>query len=159
MNILQAIGFAAKTAGVNPSLLLAICMHETGLKNVNNYNDGGSHSHGVCQVKVGTAKHMGKVFKIKKLQEVSGDDLGDTTTNALAAAFYLKYQFKRYDGDTCKAVAAYNAGSFKESSVYPGTPFNWKYVKKVKDSAQEGSKAQSRLKCLDESVFIATTQD
>ena len=131
MNILQAIGFAAKTAGVNPSLLLAICMHETGLKNVNNYNDGGSHSHGVCQVKVGTAKHMGKVFKIKKLQEASGEDLGDTTTNALAAAFYLKYQLKRYDGDIAKSVAAYNAGSFKESSKKDGTAVNYGYVLSV----------------------------
>ena len=131
MNILQAIGFAAKTTGINPSLLLAICMHETGLKNVNNYNDGGSHSHGICQVKVGTAKHMGKVFKIQTFKEISEEEIETNKNNALVAAYYLKYQLKRYENDWCKAISAYNAGTFKPDG--DKKPKNHKYVKSVYD--------------------------
>ena len=57
---------AAKSISVPGALLLAICTHESGLKNVTVQQDGGSPSYGVCMVKDGTARMVG--FKGKTSQ-------------------------------------------------------------------------------------------
>jgi soluble lytic murein transglycosylase-like protein len=114
---------AAKAAKVSGSLLLAICMHETGLKNVTVRQDGGSPTYGLCQVKYETAQGLG--------YDGMPDGLLIPETNAKYAALYLKKQLIRYDYDQNKAVAAYNAGRYNESTKYPGYPKNLKYVKKV----------------------------
>ena len=122
MNYVQIILHAAKMAKVSGFVLLAICTQETKLQNIVHKNDGGSHSYGICQVKMDTAKMLG--------YEGPEEDLNSPEINAKWAANYLRYQQLRY-GDMCKAVAAYNAGRYNESKVMPGYPRNLKYVNSV----------------------------
>lgn len=136
----------ATKVGISPALLISVCMTETNLRNVDVPNDGDSTSYGVCQVKLKTAHFMARVHKKPRISLFGSDDMRVIENNAKVAALYIKYQLDRYEGDACKAVAAYNAGRFKESSQYPGVPFNWKYVEKV-----EGHLGQN-LGCADRSV-------
>lgn len=121
----QIILAMAKKIGISGHLLLAICIHETGLQNVVVPNDHGTPTYGVCQIKSGTARDLG----------YEGEDKGlmDPQTNVKYAAMYLKKQLKRYQGNVNKAISAYNAGSFKESSIYPGVPRNLRYLNGVLD--------------------------
>lgn len=88
-----------------------------------NIDDGKSPSLGVCQIKYQTAKLMG--------YKGSQTELMNPSNNVYFAAKYLKYQITRYKGDIRKAVAAYNAGSYKKSTVYINSAVNHKYVEKV----------------------------
>lgn len=116
MDPLQALKIAATTAQVSFDLLRAICTVESGLNpKALNPKDGGSASHGMCQIKYTTAKTVGYRGTEKELYNVK--------TNALYAAKYLKYQLQRYKGDWLKATSAYNRGSYH--------PSNHKYVKRV----------------------------
>lgn len=127
--MLLFIAHAAKMAGISPALLTAVCMTETGLRNVDSINDGPSTSYGVCQVKLETAHFMGKKLKKAYFSKLKYTDMRNPKTNILVAAFYLKYQIKRYNGNIRKAVAAYNAGSYRKGKGHQ--PFNVHYVKKV----------------------------
>lgn len=116
---------AAKAAKVSGALLLAICSHESGLRNVWVPHDGGSPSIGICQIKYETAKQMGFRGQAKELL--------NPEINAQYAAEYLAYQEGRYGTENwCVLAAAYNAGSFNESKIKPGHPRNLKYVGLVK---------------------------
>jgi len=137
----------AKTVGISSNLLIALCMAETNLKNVHTHNDGLTTSYGVCQVKLETAQFMGRVYKKRYLTDFTEEDMKDIKKNAKVAALYLKYQINRYDGDMCKAVAAYNAGSFKKSSKYTDKPFNWSYVKKVQNNIENDIELKNSLEC------------
>lgn len=102
---------------ISPILLSAVCWVESSHTNVINYNDFGSPSIGICQIKNNTAKQMG--FKNARLINPS--------VNVQVAAKYLRYQLDRYKSIN-HAVAAYNSGSVK----YKGNEFvNKKYVRKV----------------------------
>lgn len=137
MDYATIILMVAKKVSVSGSLLLAICSHESNLKNVMVPHDGGSPTYGICQVKLGTAEMMGYKGDAKGLM--------DPETNALYAATYLKYQKDRYASDWCMAVAAYNAGTYNESKIVPGKPRNLKYVRKVQTKLEED--LQHRLSC------------
>jgi soluble lytic murein transglycosylase-like protein len=137
----------AKMVGISPQLLIAICMAETNLKHVHTPNDGPTASYGVCQVKLETAHFMGRVYRKPHLLTFTSKDMTDVQKNIKVAALYIKYQIDRYDGDLCKAVAAYNAGSFKESAKYPGKPVNWRYVKKVQDRIDNNRALENSLEC------------
>lgn len=128
---------AAKKAAVSGALLLAICTHESGLVNVLVPHDGGSPTYGICQVKFETAKMIGFTGKAK--------DLMIPATNAKWAAAYLKFQHKRYDGDWCKTVAAYNSGTYNESKKSPGKPRNLVYVRYVQKKLDDD--LQDKLSC------------
>lgn len=147
----------AKTVGISPGLLVAVCMTETNLRNIDVMNDGGSPSYGVCQVKLETAKWMGKVHRKPAVMSFEEKDMRKVEKNAKVAALYLKYQINRYDGDYCKAVAAYNAGSFRESTKKPGLPFNWKYVEKVRNNGNE--RVQEKLECLEPNRQVASNNE
>ncbi len=133
----------AKTVGVPGSLLLAICTHESNLKNVAVLHDNGSPSYGLCQIKEETAKSVGfsgvATGPLIKSDEIvgtrapadKGKGLMDPSTNIKYAARYLKMQLERYDGDWCKATAAYNSGTYNPSKKVVGKPRNLKYVKQV----------------------------
>lgn len=137
MDYTSIILLAAKKVGVSGSILLAICTHETGLKNVMVPHDGGSPTYGVCQVKAGTAMDLGHKGKPEDLLKVE--------VNAKYAALMLKKQYDRYDGNYCRAVAAYNAGSYLESVKTPGYPKNLKYVNGVKERLSD--EEQKQLEC------------
>lgn len=137
MNYVQIILQAAKAAKTSGLILLAICTHETKLQNVTVQNDGGSASIGICQMKLDTAKFLG----------YQGNQAGllNPKINAKYAALYLKYQNERYNGDWCKAVAAFNAGKYNESKIMPGHPRNLKYVLNVRKNINRHF--QSTLSC------------
>ena len=137
MSYISMIVLAAKKAKVSGALLLAICTHESGLTNTLVPHDGGSPTYGVCQVKYDTAKMLGFTGKPK--------DLMTPEINIKWAAQYLKYQHERYDGDWCKTVAAYNAGTYNESKKAPGKPRNLKYVRNVQRKLAES--LQDKLSC------------
>ena len=128
---------AAKVAKVSGTILLAICTHESGLKNITTQHDGGSPSIGICQVKYETAKMLGFTG------EASG--LENPKTNAKWAAEYLKYQYERYDHNWHKTISAYNAGSYNESNIVPGCAKNRKYVNAVKKHLDKNF--QEMVKC------------
>ena len=88
-----------------PELLSSLCYIES-THNINSIhiNDGGSNSYGICQIKLGTAKHFGFKGNSKQLM--------DPAVNIHYAAKYLSYQHKRYKSIT-KAVIAYNRGNAK----------------------------------------------
>lgn len=123
MNLTNIIIHAAKSIKISTLVLLAICNHESHLKNTIRFNDGGSNTYGVCMVKYKTAVMLG----------YKGDPYGlmRPKTNALYAAKYLKFQYKKYK-NYCKAIAAYNAGHYNASIRRPGYPRNLGYVLEVK---------------------------
>lgn len=122
MNFIQIVLSAAKSVKISGAILVAICSHESGLTNTITPHDGGSPSIGICQVKHDTAVMLGYQGKPEGLM--------DPKTNAKYAAIYLKFQYDRYQ-NWCKAIAAYNAGRYNESSREPGHPKNLKYVLNV----------------------------
>lgn len=134
MGIESIILAAAKVVGISPTLLLAICTHESGLKNTYTHKDGGSPSIGVCQIKYRTAQLMG--------HKGSEQDLLNPKINANYAAKYLKWQHQRYEGDYMKATAAYNSGTYNESSKVKGCPRNLKYLKRIKEHLPHDLKNQ-----------------
>lgn len=130
MDYVSMILVAAKTVKVPGALLLAICMHETGLKNTMVPIDGKSPTFGVCQIKLPTAQMIG--------YKGTANGLMKPQTNALWAAKYLKWQLNRYTNNWCMAVASYNSGSYNESQVMPGYPRNFKYVLHVQSKLPLG---------------------
>jgi len=138
MDIVTTILSVAKSVGVSGSLLLAVCSHESN-GFTQNYApmDVNSPSYGSCQLKQATVEMLG--FK--------GDpnQLMDPQKNAYWAARYLKYQQERYGDDWVRLAAAYNAGSYSESSKVPGCPRNLGYIKKVKKRLP--LELQNRLEC------------
>lgn len=94
---------AAKAALVPPALLLAICSAETDWKPRLNPDDGGSASHGLCQIKLTTAQMFDRHATPAKLR--------DPAYNARMAALYLRYQLGRYPNNPKCVISAYNAGS------------------------------------------------
>lgn len=132
MNYTTMILAAAKAAKVSGAILLAICTHESGLKNVISPMDHGSPSYGLCQVKESSARMIGFKGPV--------EDLMRPEVNVKWAALYLKWQMKRYGNNGCKLTASFNAGSYLESTKNPGKPRNLKYVKMVQEKLDDGLK-------------------
>lgn len=120
------IGVANKI-GINPILLLSVCHVETGLRTLNNFNDGGSY--GIAQVQLNTARIYAPYADILSLQQPE--------FNAIIASKYLKTLLDKYK-DPWSAVAAYNAGSLRYKN---GKLINKKYVDKVKKAYYHYEKA------------------
>lgn len=125
MNMSLALIFAAvsQNLSIPPGLLSALCYTETKhvVKAVN-INDGGSNSIGICQLKLRTARGVGYVGTEQELQN-------NPNTNIYYAGLYLRRQLDRYNGDTRKAISAYNAGTHRLSPE--GKTRNRKYVSLV----------------------------
>lgn len=113
---------ASQAFNLPPGLLPAVCYVESTHKvQAINLNDGGSASHGVCQLKLASARQMGFKGTAAQLQYPQ--------VNAYFAAKYLRHQMVRYNGDLLKAIASYNSGTFKADKY--GMPLNKRYVRKV----------------------------
>ena len=100
-------------------LLPAICKVESNFRNVDNMDDGGSPSFGICQIKLNTARMFNK--------KVTAADLRIPEINAYYAGRYLKYQHNRYKNHRFReycTISAYNGGTCFGS--------NKKYVEKVR---------------------------
>ena len=121
----------------NPNLLPAICWVESNHRNVDNMDDGGSPSYGICQIKLDTANWMKDKYKIPG-KELEPSDLQKPEINALYSGLYLLYLTHRYKTLKC-AISAYNAGSCIKSNQNT-------YVKKVlkKIEALESSQIDSK---------------
>ena len=145
MDIVTLIFSTAKVVGVSGSLLLSICLHESGGFKLNYAaNDKGTPSHGVCQVKAATAAMFGFKGDPKKLNE--------NHTSILYAARYLRFQQERYgDKDWLMIVAAYNAGVYRPSKKVRGCPRNLKYVKLVQERLPP--ELQYKLSCGKQCLF------
>lgn len=90
-------------------LLSAVCWVESNHKvSAIHEDDGGASSLGICQIKLDTARMLGFKGPEKLLMLPS--------VNIHYAARYLKWQLTRYHNNVPKALAAYNAGSFKPSN-------------------------------------------
>jgi len=105
--------------GLPNGLLESLCYVESKHKvDAIHYYDGKTHSYGVCQIKLETARSMGFKGTAKQLMQPE--------INVRYAGLYLTFQIKRYKGNTKKAVIAYNRGNAKglTSSQYQIKVFN-----------------------------------
>lgn len=113
---------ASQAFDLPPEMLRSVCYVEsTHSQKAYNPHDGNSPSHGVCQIKLESARQVG--FK------GTADQLQEPAANTFWAAAYLHHQFKRYHGDIIMTIAAYNAGSYRSGP--DGLPLNKRYVRKV----------------------------
>ncbi len=111
-----------QTFSLPPGLLSAVCWTESSHRTqVVHKDDGNGTSLGVCQIKLSTARTLGFKGTEKELMAAK--------TNVYWAGRYLSKQLDRYHGDIVKAVAAYNAGSYREAGN--GQAKNQKYLGKV----------------------------
>lgn len=136
ISLLKVMTIALKIQ--SPNLLPAICWVESNHRNVDNMNDGGSPSYGVCQIKLDTANWMKDHHKIPG-PELEPDDLRKPEINIFYAGLYVQYLLKRYKGDLNCTISGYNAGSCIKSNQKT-------YVKKVleKIEALESSQIDSK---------------
>lgn len=143
MDIITTILSAAKAVGVSGTLLLALCAHESaGFTQNYAAMDKGTPSFGSCQIKNFTARFLGF--------NGNPEELNKPEVNARYAALYLKYQQSRYGENWVKLVSAYNAGSYKESSVVINCPRNLRYVKLVQKRLPDNFK--NKLNCGNEKL-------
>src|ERR1035437_1028349 len=120
-SILLAFSLATTAFDLPPGLLDAVCYVETKhTENAIHLNDGGSHSLGICQIKLSTARELGYKGSAEDLQY-------NTKVNAYYAAAYLSSKLRKYADISC-AIAAYNHGSCR---TIKGVIVNRKYVERV----------------------------
>jgi len=101
-NVMSILRVAAQKANVPFPLLYGICKVESNLNPLaTNFRDGATNSHGLCQIKLATAREMGFTDAVKKLY--------NPLINATYAAHYLRFNMDRYS-TIPEAVSAYNAG-------------------------------------------------
>lgn len=118
-----SILFLSATAAFHlpTGLLSSLCYVESGHKiEAVHHDDGTGDSLGVCQIQYRTAKGLGFRGTAK--------DLMDPQVNVVYAAIYLRKQLNRYHDNVARAVAAYNAGSYRPAAVGAR---NQNYVDKV----------------------------
>jgi soluble lytic murein transglycosylase-like protein len=124
--LVDLIKKAAVKYSLDWRLMAAMAWQESRLNpNAYNFEDpkkANDDSVGLFQVRITTAAWLEK-------RTVTIAELKDPAFNSLLAAQYLAYQLERYGGSKIKAVAAYNAGTYKEKS--PGVPINKNYVRSV----------------------------
>lgn len=123
VSVSDALETSAKEFEIPSRMLKALCFVESSHnpKAINKI-DGGSASHGLCQLKIKTAKYLGYSGNIRSLY--------NPYVNSYYAAKYLRYQLDRYNGNWVKAISAYNAGhAYRKIN-------NMAYVKKVMKSAK-----------------------
>lgn len=117
------------TFNLPPGLLSAVCFVESGHRaDAIHRDDGGEDSVGLCQLQLPTARSLG--FK------GPARDLRRPDINAYFSGKYLRYQLDRYGGDTRKAIAAYNAGTYRQAPR--GGALNHRYVSAVTKAWSSG---------------------
>ncbi len=120
IEITQIIKRKAAIYDVDWKLVWSIAWQESRLDH-NAVGDDG-RSIGVMQILDTTANEIAG-------RQVSPEELKMPEFNIELGTRYIRYQLDRYGGDSRKAVAAYNAGSYRERS--PGVPINLEYVNGV----------------------------
>ncbi len=116
------------TFNLPPGLLSSVCYVESHHNPAAiNLDDGTGASIGICQIHYATAAQMGYKGTVAGLK--------DPEINIFWASVYLHHQLYRYNGNWTKAVAAYNAGSFRLNEK--GQIKNRQYVAKVMKAWKE----------------------
>jgi hypothetical protein len=104
MTIAMMFIVVSTTFHLPPGLLSALCFTESSHEATTIVlNDGHSHSYGICQIKLETARDMG--------YEGTAAELMQPKTNIYYAAKYLANRVKAHSGDLTRGVCAYNTGS------------------------------------------------
>jgi soluble lytic murein transglycosylase-like protein len=114
----DAIRYVAKKYHVDQKLIKAIVFVESrnGKFLVGDRNKHWKYqSYGVMQIRLDTARFVGKRYKLQWLNDMSDERLRDVlisdyVTNVMIGALYLKYLMAMVQGDIIKAVRAYNRG-------------------------------------------------
>lgn len=154
---------AAEKYEIDEATIRAICWveskHKTYAYRPNDHADGTS-AFGICQILYTTGKTLGiedekclDGFKPNdwKNNQYKNCKLFGLKTNIFAASRYLKRKLDRYEGDYTKAIAAYNAGSYRicpadgwqyyKGERYrrcePGGPLNIQYIRDVEQAIRE----------------------
>ncbi len=125
MSILPVVDEAAKRFGVAQSLILALMKQESEFnKNARNPDSGAK---GLMQIIPSTAKDIARALNVP-VEKV----LNDWQTNIMGGVLYLRKQLKDFNGDTEKALRAYNAGpgNVQNGKAYGFAETN-KYVKEI----------------------------
>lgn len=126
LTIVLLFASATQTFNLPPKLIDSLCFVESSYRvRIVHKDDGKHNSVGVCQVQLPTARTLGYKGTEKGLLLPS--------VNIHYAAKYLRKQLDRYH-DVNKAVAAYNAGSYRTKN---GIAVNQAYIKKVKKTWNE----------------------
>lgn len=123
MDVVSAITAAASLTSVHASLLLALCHVESRHLNGISPADGHSASYGICQVKLGTARMIDPTVRPTYLL--------NPEVNAYFAARILERHIRRYGGNVCRALVAYNRGSAPKRFDNRDNWCNNRYSKKV----------------------------
>lgn len=142
--LILAFSVATQQFDIPQGLLEGLCFHESGHNPAAvHLDDGGENSIGLCQLHLSTAKWLGYKGKEKGLL--------DPAINTYYAAKFLRYQLNRYGNITIKAIAAYNAGSYRLNEK--GQLKNRLYVQKVVN-AWHHSKKRSQAADLNAATSI-----
>jgi len=111
---LECFKQASRESGVALPLLLAVARGES---NFNKKAISTANCYGIMQIKwPGTANDLGITRK---------QDLFDPCTNIRAGAKYLAWLLKRYNGETYRAVAAYNYGPGRVNKQFVPNGAQW----------------------------------
>ncbi len=126
MDLLTLFTAVSLQVALPQNLLSSLCYVESKHKvTAIAYNDGKTHSYGLCQIKLASAQQMG--FKGTEKQLMKPE------VNALYAGKFLAFQIKRYHGNVARGVTAYNKGR----STGDGNSIYYKKVMKQWKGTQE----------------------
>lgn len=120
----REVAQAAETTGLDPALVLAVMVRESG---GDPQAVSARGARGLMQLMPGTARELGV------------DDPADPLQNLLGGSRYLAAMLQRYDGDLDLALAAYNAGPGTIDRLggrIPNYPETRRYVAAVRDLAE-----------------------
>ena len=122
MEALNALFLAASLQfGLPQGMLKAVCYVETKHDvNAVSYYDGKTHSYGICQVKLETARWLGFKGTEKELMKPK--------INIYYAGKYLAYQMRRYKNDVHRAITAYNRGNAKKLNFNNGSGYSKRVI-------------------------------
>lgn len=133
--LLSLYASVSAEVGVPRDLLQAVCFVESSHRPYVTRKERQGTSYGACQIKYTTAHMMG--YRGSRYHFKTTPEL-----NVYYAAKYLKWQLGRY-GDTYRAVAAYNSGTYRERY---GRAANHNYVRKVFNERQRNTASGGRAR-------------
>jgi tape measure domain-containing protein len=109
----QAIKAAADAYSIDPKLLLAVAMRESGGDTVSGLTMEGGNGGGMMQILGGNQDVLGSDGERHTISSMYGDYQSNVFSNAMAGAAMLKDKINTNGGDTWAGVADYYGGSDK----------------------------------------------
>ena len=109
----------AKSYGIDPAILFAICLRESSYDPTSIGDNG--EAYGLMQIQ--------PRWHSDRMEQLGCTNLLDPYQNVIVGADYLAEQVSRYDGDMGKALVAYNAGHYRGTIT--------RYAQEVLEIAEE----------------------